>query len=366
MAAERAAHLLRPGRRSRHRPEPARVRRRAGPGPLDLRARAPAGAVRPHQPRERRLPVRRRRGRGVARQRTPGLRGRQRPRLAAPRRAARGRGHVAHHRLVVPQHRRARRRRDVRIVGAAVERARRRRRGGADQRGLRPRPVGARPLGAPGARVSALARPHPRHRGRAAPAGVRRRTLHHRRPERDRRQPLQRAGRVGAARQPRLVARRHAGRRLDSGPLHDHATAVGRAGPAPRLEHRQRRRGPVAPLRGHGGARRGEPPAGRRRPLHAEPGLREADPVGLLLRPLARRRDRAAPRAGDAPGHRLREGPRRRHAVPRGGLLQDLRRPHRRRPRSGGRAARPASRATTSPPRCRPASRRRPGSPARR
>ena len=148
---------------------------------MDVRARAPAGPVRPREPRERRLPVRRRGRRRVARVRPPLLRGGQRPRLAAVRRGARRRRNVAHHRLVVPQHRPAGRRRHVRIVGAAVQRARRRRGDRADQRRLRPRPGGARPLGAPGARVPALARAHPRHRGRAAPARVRRRHLHHRR-----------------------------------------------------------------------------------------------------------------------------------------------------------------------------------------
>ena len=341
MAGERAAHLLRPRGGHRHRPEPAVVRRPAAPGGVGLRPGPPALGAGTHEPRERRLPLRRRGRRGQGRHRRPDLGGGERPGLGALRRGTGKHGHQPHDRLVVPQHGAARRRRNVRHRVAPVEYPGRRH--GRRSRELRLRPLAVRPrrVGPAGARGAPVSRAHPRCGRRAPPTDLGSGALDHGRPKRVGGEPVERPGRRGAAGRARLRASRDARRGVDPGPLPGDAASARGAGASAGMEHRQRRRGAVAALRGHPGPRLGEPPAGGGRALRPEPRLREAHPVGLFLRPFARSRRGPAPRARHARRGRLREGRRRGDPGPHRGLLQDVRRPDRRAARDRGGAPRP-------------------------
>ena len=166
---------------------------------------------------------------------------------------------------------------------------------------------------------------HPRHRDRVAPACLRRRPFHYRRPQRDRCQPVQRPRTVRTSRYPRLVARRHARRNLDSGPLHRQvrdcrssrgcgstgarSTATPSCRPVSRPRSRSAGRAVCAsPV--------GSPERASRQGYMQRLGYERLIQSELLLRPVVECRRYSAPRACHAPGHRIREGPRRRHTVP--------------------------------------------------
>ena len=127
-------------------------------------------------------------------------------------------------------------------------------------------------------------------------------------------------------------------------------TPLARGGAPARLERRQPAGDPLAPARRDPAARRGDAAPGGRRPLHAEPRLREAHPVRLLRGPLGRARALAALRAGRARGRRPRARLRPRPQRAGRGLLEGPR------PTSSSAGSRPrrsgspASRRTTSRP----------------
>ena len=145
------------------------------------------------------------------------------------------------------------------------------------------------------------------------------------------------------------------------------AKSLSLEGGAPsRLERREPTGDALAPARRDPAARRVDAAAGGRRPLHAEPRLREAHPVRLLRGSLGRARALAAVRAGGPRGARPRARLRPRPQRAGRGLLEGPLRPRRRPARDRGGAARPRRARTTSRPSSPRASPRTPSSRASR
>ncbi len=296
VARHRAAHVLRPRREPDRRARTCRRSATCRPAPTGRSA--PAGRltfVGSPEPRGDRRALR-----GRPRRRAGHLRHEreERPRRADVQDDDRPARAVADDRVLLPQQRRPRRRRAVPRRRAPVERARRRGRLRDGRRPVLAPARRARPRAAAGGH--GLGRPAPRRDGRRGCTACARR----------------RRGRswATATRTPRTAraCRAAPGCRTSSTPPStpsrvgawvqdrwDPATPLSDRGrPAPRLERRQPGGDALAAPLAHVPDRRRHARARGRRPLHAEPGLREADPVRLLRRPQRQLRPLASLRAG--------------------------------------------------------------------